>query len=74
MGAFLGGVQDANIDIGKNLFGLDVRHGVFKSLITAGVLIDGAGDGSTGATANIGADGVDAILNSEIRAGSRSAT
>lgn len=68
-GATLGGVQDANIDVGKNLFGVDVRHGIFKSLITAGVLIDGAGNGSLGVTANIGADGVDAVLNSELRAG-----
>ncbi|WP_406695261.1 hypothetical protein V5E97_29920 [Singulisphaera sp. Ch08] len=68
-GAFLGGIQDANIDVGKNLFGLDARHGIFKSFITAGVLIDGAGNGSLGGASNIGADGVDAILNSELRAG-----
>jgi len=68
-GANQGGIQNANIEVVKNLFGFDVHHGVFHSLITAGVLIDGAGDGSNGSGANIGADGVDAILNSEIRAG-----
>ncbi|WP_254053862.1 hypothetical protein [Singulisphaera sp. GP187] len=68
-GASLGGIQEANLDVGKNLSGLNVRHGIFKSFITAGVLIDGTGSGASGAAANIGADGVDAVLNSELRAG-----
>ena len=41
-GAGKGGVQGANIDVAKDITGLDIRHGIFNSLITAGVLIDGS--------------------------------
>ena len=64
-----GGIQGANIDVGKSILGLDVRHGIFSSLITAGVLIDGGGSGGGGG--NVGPDGPDAIVNSELRAGVR---
>ena len=62
-----GGVQSANISVGKNLSGLNVPHGIFRSWITAGVSINGGGSGSS--TGGIGADGVTAIYNSEIDAG-----
>lgn len=63
-----GGISDANINVGKSILGLDVRHGIFNSLITAGVLIDGSNaNGIPGG--NIGADGADSVYNSEIRAG-----
>jgi len=55
-----GGLLAANISVGKNLNGLNVTHGIFRSWITAGVAIDGV---------TVGADGIDAILNSEISAG-----
>ncbi|MFO0953280.1 MAG: hypothetical protein U0835_19410 [Isosphaeraceae bacterium] len=55
-----GGLQFANIDVTKNIIGLNVLHGIFHSLVTAGVLIDGV---------NVGPDGADAVLNSNIRAG-----
>jgi hypothetical protein len=60
-----GGLQLANINVGKNLNGLNVPHGIFRSWITAGVSINGSGTGST----TVGADGVNAIYNSEIDAG-----
>lgn len=65
-GANQGGIQNANIDIGKSLLGLNVPHGIFNSLITAGVGIDGGVAGGT--TGNVGADGADAVYNSQIRA------
>ncbi len=61
-----GGIQSANIAVGKNIVGLNIQHGVFNSLITAGVLINGSSSG-----ANIGADGTDAIFDSEILAGAQ---
>lgn len=64
-----GGIQGANIDVGKNILALDVRHGIFNSYLTAGVLIDGGSSVPSGG--NIGPDGPDAIFNSEIRAGVR---
>ncbi len=66
-GANLGGIQNANIEIGKSLLGLNVPHGIFNSFITAGVSIDGGSNGAAGG--NVGPDGVDAIYNSDIRAG-----
>src|SRR5262249_14341661 len=51
----------------KDILGLNVPHGIFDSFITAGVLIDGGT--SAGAGGNVGADGTDAVFNSEIRAG-----
>ena len=58
-----GGLQNANISVGKNINGLNVPHGIFRSWITAGVSING------GSSGGIGADGITAILNSEIDAG-----
>ena len=60
-GSNLGSVRSANIAVGKNIVGLDIQHGVFNSLITAGVLISG----------NIGPDGFNAIFDSEILAGAQ---
>jgi hypothetical protein len=62
-----GSVQHESIDVGKNIVGIDIRHGVFNSFITAGVLIDGVG--SRVAAASIGPDGPVAVFDSEIRAG-----
>jgi hypothetical protein len=64
-GANQGGLQKANINVGKQIVGLNVPHGIFDSLITAGVLIDGG----TQSGGNVGADGTDAVLDSQIRAG-----
>src|SRR5208337_1339181 len=63
-----GGIQWANINVGKNLSDLDVPHGIFRSWITAGVSING-GSGTGSTTGTVGADGVTAIYNSEIDAG-----
>jgi hypothetical protein len=63
-----GSIANANIAVGKNIVGFNIAHGIFNSLITAGVLIDGSPqNGSTGG--NVSADGVDAVFDSEIRAG-----
>lgn len=62
-----GGIQSANINVGKNISELDVSHGIFRSWMTAGVSINGGSGGST--TGTVGADGVTAIYNSEIDAG-----
>ena len=62
-GANQGGIQSANINVGKNLSNLSVSHGIFRSWITAGVSING------GSGTGVGADGVMAIYNSEIDAG-----
>ncbi len=67
-GAGLGGIQDANINVAKSILGLNVAHGIFNSIITAGVSINGGTNGASG-VANIGADGTDAILNSQLLAG-----
>ena len=64
----LGSVRSANIAVGKNIVGLDIQHGIFNSLITAGVLIDGSPQNSSSG-GNIGPDGFDAIFDSEILAG-----
>src|SRR5271166_6501451 len=63
-----GGIQSANINVGKNISDLDVSHGIFRSWITAGVSING-GSGTGSTTGTVGADGVTAIYNSEIDAG-----
>ena len=56
-----GGIQSANINVGKNLSESRRRpYGIFRSWITAGVSIN---------EVNVGADGVTAIYNSEIDAG-----
>ena len=59
-GAKQGGIQTANINVGKSLAQLVVPHGIFQSWITAGVSISDV---------NVGADGVTAIYNSEIDGG-----
>jgi len=56
----LGGVTNFNVDVGKNIGGVDVRHGLFNDFITAGVLITNV---------NVGADGPVAVFDTEIRAG-----
>jgi hypothetical protein len=63
-----GGIQSANINVGKNISNLNVSHGIFRSWITAGVSING-GSGTGSTTVTVGADGVTAIYNSEIDAG-----
>jgi hypothetical protein len=62
-----GGIENASIAVAKSIVGFDVAHGVFNSLITAGVSIDGKSGPAGGA--NVGPDGTNAIFNSEIRAG-----
>lgn len=63
-----GGLQSANINVGKNISQIDIPHGIFGSWVTAGVSIDGGG-GTGSTTGTVGADGVTAIYNSEIDAG-----
>jgi hypothetical protein len=55
-----GSVQFANINVGKNIQNMTIAHGIFDSWITAGVAINNV---------TVGADGVVAIDNSEIDAG-----
>jgi hypothetical protein len=64
-----GSIDSVNIAVGKNIQGLDVRYGIFNSLVTAGILIDGgtAAAGSNGWS--IGPVGPVAVFDSEIRAG-----
>ncbi|MBV8127253.1 MAG: hypothetical protein JO114_06245, partial [Planctomycetaceae bacterium] len=69
-GSNLGGVRSANIAVGKDIGGLDIQHGIFNSLITAGVLIDGSPQNSSSG-GNIGPDGFNAIFDSEILAGAQ---
>ncbi len=64
----LGSVRSANISVGKDIVGLDIQHGIFNSLITAGVLIDGSPQNSSSG-GNIGPDGSDAIFDSQLLAG-----
>jgi len=63
-----GSIEGANISVGKDILGFDVAHGVFNSLITAGVLIDGAPQNAA-AGGNISPDGTDAVFDSQILAG-----
>lgn len=65
--ADMGGIQNASILVAKSIVGFNVPHGVFNSIIIAGVSIDG--QSGPGKTVNIGPDGTNAIFNSEIRAG-----
>ena len=64
----LGGVRSANIAVGKDIVGLNIQHGIFNSLITAGVLIDGSPQNNSPG-GNIGPDGSDAIFDSQLLAG-----
>jgi hypothetical protein len=57
-----GSISDASIAVGKSIIGFNVAHGIFNSLITAGVDIENS---------TIGPDGVDAVFDSELRAGSQ---
>jgi hypothetical protein len=70
-GANLGGLRNASIDVAKCIqvddvadplgsVALGVKHGIFDSLITAGICIDGVATG---------ADGVIAVQNSQFLAG-----
>jgi hypothetical protein len=62
-----GGIEHASIAVAKSIDGFNVPHGVFNSLITAGVTING--QSGPGQSPNIGPDGTDAIFDSELRAG-----
>jgi hypothetical protein len=62
-----GGLQSANINVGKNISQIDIPHGIFRGWITAGVSINGSSASTT--TGVVGADGTTAIYNSEIDAG-----
>jgi hypothetical protein len=59
---------DANIAVGKDIAGFNILHGIFNSLITAGVLIDGAPQNASPG-GNISPDGSTAIFDSQILAG-----
>ena len=61
----VGGLYKANIAVGKSIVGINIVHGIFESLLTAGVLIDG---GATNPS-SFGPDGTDAIYNSQLIAG-----
>jgi hypothetical protein len=67
--ANLGSVRNANINVAKSIVGLNIAHGIFNSLITAGVSIDGTMAQSSAAGGNIGPDGADAVFDSQILAG-----
>ena len=56
-----GSLQHVSIDVAKSINGLSASHGIFNSLITAGVNINGV---------TVGPDGVVAVLDSQILAGS----
>src|SRR5262249_52376494 len=62
-----GSIANADINIGKSLIGVDIRHGISNSQITVGVLIDGGTPIPSGG--NIGPDGTNAIFDSQITAG-----
>jgi hypothetical protein len=69
-----GAISNANIAVGKDLVGINIPHGIFNSLLTVGVTLDGAGPTSTspGATSTagtIGADGSDSVFDAQILAG-----
>jgi hypothetical protein len=65
----LGSLRSANINVGKSIVGLNIAHGIFNSLITAGVSIDGTTAQSSSAGGNIGPDGADGVFDSQILAG-----
>jgi hypothetical protein len=69
-GASGGSLQDVNINVAKNIQGLDIRNGLSHSLITAGILIDGGTPGAGSNGWNIGPDGTVAVFDSQILAGS----
>jgi hypothetical protein len=55
-----GGVDEFNVNVGKNINGFTTLHGLFNDFITAGVLITNE---------TTGADGPIAVFDTEIRAG-----
>jgi hypothetical protein len=57
--AGLGGVQSANVSVGKNITDVSIAFGIYRSWITAGATIDGV---------LVGPDAPTAIYNSEIDA------
>lgn len=63
-----GSILTSDIDVGKSINGFQVNHGIFNSLITAGVAIDGTGSLTTAPTNNIGPDGSVAVFDSTILA------
>jgi hypothetical protein len=63
-------LQGVNIDVSKNIQGVDVRNGITGSLITAGILIDGGAPGAGSNGWSIGPDGTVAVFDSQILAGS----
>jgi hypothetical protein len=67
-GANQGGVRSLDLNVAKNIEGLDILHGIFNSFITAGDLIDGSKPTTT-VGANVGPDGPIAVFDSEIFAG-----
>ncbi len=68
-GATGGSLQNVSIDVAKNIQGLDIRNGIFNSLIEAGILINGGTPGAGSNGWNIGPDGRVAVMDSEILAG-----
>ena len=69
-GASTFGVTNAQINAGDSIQGVDIRNGITKSLLAAGVLINGGtlGTGSNGW--NIGPNAIAAVFDSQILAGS----
>jgi hypothetical protein len=63
------GLQGVDLDVAKNIQGLDVRNGVAHSRVTAGILIDGGTPGAGSSGWNIGPDGAVAVLDSLLTAG-----
>ncbi len=63
-------LTDVDLDVTKNIQGLDIRNGISDSLITAGILIDGGTPGTGSNAWNIGPDGPVAVMDSQILAGS----
>jgi hypothetical protein len=68
--AGLGGLEHVSFQVGKNINGVNIQHGIFNSLITAGVSING-GATSPATGGNIGPDGTSAVFDSQILAGSQ---
>ena len=62
-------LNDAGIDVGKSIQGIDFHNGISDSLIMAGILINGGTPGTGSNGWNIGPDGPVAVFDSEILAG-----
>ena len=63
------GLQGVDLEVAKNIQGVDIRNGIVDSMIQAGILINGATPGTGSNGWNIGPDGLVAVLDSQIRAG-----